>query len=87
MRKYEEEHYKYENGEEIQYTIEEENVPEHYVKVEMEKEIFRNNIPVDKLPALWNQKMKFLSMTQMIFQLTMFNLKKMSHQSKLKIQN
>ena len=31
--------YKYENGEEIQYTIEEENVPEHYTKGEMEKEV------------------------------------------------
>lgn len=28
------------------------------LRYEMEKEIFRNNIPVDKLPALWNQKMK-----------------------------
>ena len=31
--------FKYENGEEIQYTIVEENVPEHYVKGEMQKEV------------------------------------------------
>ena len=28
------------------------------LRYEMEKEIFRNNTPVDELPALWNQKMQ-----------------------------